>query len=341
MHKQHWSKSMTAPKVPPMLEKSEHQTGDTEAQEGLPGTLRGALWMLLAAISFAALTSVIREMSSSMHTFELVFFRSLFGLLFMLPWFWRAGIGALKTERMKLHGFRSVIGLSAMLFWFSAIALMPIAEAMALSFTAPLFATIGAALFLGETVRARRWAATLIGFIGTLIIVRPSGIEIGWASTLVLAASACMSMAALSVKSLSRTDSPNTIVLFMGLLMTPMSLIPALFVWSAPQPSDYLWFLAMGLFATIGQVSMARSFASADISAVLPFDFSRLIFAAILGYVFFAEIPDLWTWVGAAIIFLATLYTAHRESPAARPFRPVQADLVPAVAAVEKTKPTD
>lgn len=311
-----------------MEETKQNQQGK-ETVQGLPGTIRGALWMVLASAAFAALTSVIREMSSHLHPFELAFFRNLFGLMFMLPWFWRAGFGALKTERLKLHGFRSMIGLAAMLFWFSAVALMPIAEAMALSFTAPLFATIGAALFLGETVRARRWGATLIGFIGTLVIIRPSGLDIGLASFLVLAASACMSMAALTVKSLSRTDNPNTIVLFMGLLMTPMSLIPALFYWSTPEPIDYLWFIAMGLFATIGQVSMARAFVSADISAVLPFDFSRLIFAAILGYLFFAESPDIWTWVGAAIIFSATLYTAHRESRAARLFRPVQANMVP------------
>jgi len=287
--------------------------------------------MVLAAFSFAGLTTVIREMSATMHPFELVFFRNLFGLLFILPWFWRAGIGALGTERLKLHGFRSVIGLAAMLFWFSAVSMMPVAEATALSFTSPLFATIGAALFLGETVRARRWGATLAGFIGALVIVRPDGIDIGLASSLALAASACMSMSALTVKSLSRTEKPSIIVLFMGLLMTPMSLIPALFYWSAPTAVDFLWFVAIGLFATIGQISMARAFASADVSAVLPFDFSRLIFAAALGFVFFAEVPDAWTWVGAAIIFSAALYTAHRESHQARLFRSVQANLVPAV----------
>lgn len=310
-----------------MLQKTDNEIG----QSGFPGVLKGALWMVLAAASFAGLTSVIRYMSSDMHPFELAFFRNLFGLLFMLPWFWRAGLSALKTERFKLHGFRSVIGLVAMTLWFSAIALMPVAEAMALSFTAPLFATIGAAVLLKEKVRARRWAATVIGFVGTLVIIRPDGANFGMASGLVLAASACMAMAALSVKSLSRTENPNTIVLFMGLLMTPMSLLPALFFWTTPTPMDFMWFIALGLLATVGQVSMARSFASAEMSAVLPFDFSRLIFAAMMGYLFFAEVPDLWTWVGAAIIFSATLYTAHRESRGARPFRPVQEDLVPTV----------
>ncbi len=331
MLKRYWSESMTALNVPSMLQKSEIGAGKKESRTALPKSLRGALWMILAAFSFAGLTTVIREMSATMHPFELAFFRNLFGLLFMLPWFWRAGFGALKTERLAMHGFRSIIGLTAMLFWFSAIAMMPIAEATALSFTTPLFATIGAALFLGETVRARRWGATAAGFIGALVIVRPTGIDIGLASTLALVASACMAVAILSVKSLSRTDNPNTIVLFMGLLMTPMSLVPALYYWTAPEAVDYLWFLAVGLLATIGQISVARAYLSSDVSAVMPFDFSRLVFAAALGYLFFAEMPDTWTWVGAAIIFTATLYTAHRESRAARPFRSVQANLVPAV----------
>jgi drug/metabolite transporter (DMT)-like permease len=249
-----------------------------------------------------------------MHPFELVFFRNLFGLLFMLPWLLRVGPGILKTKRLPLHAFRSTIGLGAMLCWFTAVSMMPIAEATALSFTTPLFATLGAALFLGEIVRFRRWAATVVGLIGALVIVRPAGVDLGLASSLVLLASAFMSMAALSIKSLSRTESPGTIVFFMGLIMTPISLIPALLNWTTPQLADYPWFVALGLLATLGQIALARAFASADVSAVLPFDFSRLIFAAILGYLFFAETPDTWTWAGAAIIFSATLYTAHRES---------------------------
>jgi drug/metabolite transporter (DMT)-like permease len=250
----------------------------------------------------------------------------------MLPWLFKTGLKMLKTERLHMHVFRSTIGLGAMLFWFVAVSMMPIADAVALSFTTPLFATVGAAVFLGETIRVRRWAAMVVGLIGALIIVRPIGIDVSLGAGLVLLASACMAMSALSVKSLSRTETPSTIVLFMGLIMTPMSLVPALLNWSTPQPVDYLWFVALGLFATIAQIAMARAFASADVSAVLPFDFSRLIFAAILGYLFFAESPDIWTWLGAAIIFSAALYTAHRESHQTRLLSSVQATQPPASA---------
>jgi len=289
--------------------------------------LRGALWMILAGASFAAMTAVIRHQTSEMNPFQVAFFRNLFGLMFMLPWFWRSGLAGLKTKRLGLHGFRAAVGLIAMSCWFVAVSMMPVAEATALSFTAPLFATIGAALFLGETVRARRWAATAIGFLGALVILRPGEMELGLPAALVLVASAFMSMAALTVKTLSRTEKASAIVLYMGLIMTPLSLLPALYFWMPPAPMDWLWFVTLGLFATVGQLSMVRAFASTDISAVLPFDFFRLIFAAILGYLVFAEQPDRWTWVGAAIIFSATLYTAHREVKSGKALRPARTAL--------------
>lgn len=289
--------------------------------------MRGALWMILAGASFAAMTAVIRHQTSEMNPFQVAFFRNLFGLMFMLPWFWRSGLAGLKTKRLGLHGFRAAVGLIAMSCWFVAVSMMPVAEATALSFTAPLFATIGAALFLGETVRARRWAATAIGFLGALVILRPGEMELGLPAALVLVASAFMSMAALTVKTLSRTEKASAIVLYMGLIMTPLSLLPALYFWMPPAPMDWLWFVTLGLFATVGQLSMVRAFASTDISAVLPFDFFRLIFAAILGYLVFAEQPDRWTWVGAAIIFSATLYTAHREVKSGKALRPARTAL--------------
>ena len=300
---------------------------EPSANQPMGAPLRGALWMILAGASFAAMTVLIRHQTSEMHPFQVAFFRNLFGLAFMLPWFWRVGFGGLKTNRIGLHGFRAGVGLIAMSCWFVAVSMMPVAEATALSFTAPLFATIGAALFLGETVRARRWSATFIGFIGALVILQPGEMDLGLPAGLALISSAFMATAALTVKALSRTEKASTIVIYMGLIMTPLSLIPALFFWTAPVAMDWFWFIALGLFATIGQLSMVRAFASADISAVLPFDFFRLIFTAVLGYLIFAEQPDMWTWVGAAIIFTATLYTAHREAKSGRALRPARTAL--------------
>ena len=288
----------------------------------VPAPARGAVWMVMSGASFAILTALIRHASADLHPFELVFFRSLFGLLFMLPWFLRTGLRGLRTRRPGLHGVRALSGLAAMLCWFSAVALMPVAEVTALSFTTPLFATLGAVLFLGETVRRRRWTATAVGFAGAMIILRPGAEAFGVPALLALSAAAMMAISVLLVKVLSRTETASTVVLYMGLLMTPLALVPALFVWTMPSPQLWVWMVLMGLAGTAGHLTLVRAFAAADASAVLPFDFSRLIFAAFLGYAFFAERPDVWTWVGAAVIFAATLYTAHRETRLGRAVRP-------------------
>ena len=284
-----------------------------------PGTVRGAVWMVLSGACFASMTAVIRHLSVDLHAFEIVFFRNALGLVFLLPWLWRGGLAGVRTRRPGLHGLRVVIGLSAMMCWFTAVTMMPIAEATALSFTAPLFGTVGAALVLGEAVRARRWVATVVGFAGAMIILRPGIEAISLPAFLVLGGSASMALGMMIVKTLSRTDSATTIVFYMGLGLTPLSLGPALFVWETPEPAAWFWLLTLGGLATLGHLMFVRAMAAAEASAVLPFDFSRLLFAAALGFAFFGQRPDIWTWIGAAVIFGAALFTASREARARRP----------------------
>jgi drug/metabolite transporter (DMT)-like permease len=283
--------------------------------------MRAAILMIGACAGFAAMMAIVRKVSPEIHPFEAAFFRNIYGILFMLPWLIRTGGGSLRTGRPAMHLLRAVLGLGAMLLLFTAVSLMPLADVTALSFTAPLFATIGAALILGETVGARRWTATLIGFLGALVIIRPGEQTFTGASLLALASAAGIAAAQLSVKSLARTENPNAIVLIMGLLMTPMSLIPAVLVWTWPSAGAFCWMTAMGLVATIGQNLLVRAMATADASAVMPFDFSRLLFASALGWAMFGEAPDAWTWAGAAVIVTATVYIARREAVLARPRR--------------------
>jgi drug/metabolite transporter (DMT)-like permease len=287
----------------------------------LDSSLRGAVLMVGACAGFAAMMAIVRRVSPEIHPFEAAFFRNLLGTIFILPWIFQAGRDALRTGRPAMHVMRSVCGLAAMLLLFTALSMLPLADVTALSFTAPLFATIGAALLLSEHVGARRWTATLVGFFGALVIIRPGAGTFTGASLVALASAVAIAAAQLSVKSLSRTEHPNAIVLIMGLLMTPMSLLPAAFVWTWPNWSTFLWLLLMGLVATIGQVFLVRAMQAADASAVMPFDFSRLIFASALGWLMFGERPDAWTWVGAAIIVAATVYIARREANLARQTR--------------------
>lgn len=275
---------------------------------------RGIVYMIGSGACFAAMIAIVRYLSTQVHTIELAFFRNLFGLAFMVPWIMRVGLGGLRTKRFGTHLFRSLAGLAAMLCFFTAIGLLPVAEVTALTFTAPLFASAGAALILKERVRLRRWTAIFIGFAGALIILRPGAETIQPAALIALASAGFMAIAVLSVKALSRTENPNAIVVYMGMLITPLSLIPALFVWTTPPPETWGWLVLMGLVATMGQVMLARACAAADASVILPFDFARLVFVAILGFALFGERPDIWTWVGAALIISATVYVAHRES---------------------------
>jgi drug/metabolite transporter (DMT)-like permease len=279
--------------------------------------------MVAGCAGFAVMMVCVRAVSVELHPFVAAFWRNVLGLMFMMPWIVRVGPQALRSDRWPMHGLRASLGLAAMLFLFTALSRMPVAEATALTFTAPLFATIGAVLFLGERVRIRRWSATIIGFVGALIILRPGVATVQPAAFLALTAAAFMAMAMLTIKSLSRTENPNVIVVVMGLLMTPGSFVPAAFVWSWPSAGTWTLLILMGLAATCGQIGLTRAFAATDASAVLPFDFSRLIFVAALGYLLFDEVPDIWTWVGAAVIVTATVYIARREARLGRPTQPV------------------
>jgi drug/metabolite transporter (DMT)-like permease len=270
--------------------------------------------MVLGAGLMAALAALIRSLSATLHPFEIAFFRSFLGLMFILPWLVRSGIPAARTKRLRLFSVRAAIGALAMLTWFYALSIMPLADAVALSFTSPLFVTAGAALFLGEDVRARRWTATVIGFCGAMIILRPGAGTLSLAALLVIFAAATMAAAGLMVKELSRTEPAKVIVLYMVLFMSPLTLIPALFVWRWPSPMEFAWLAGLAAVATAGNFAYTRAIVEADISVVTPFDFVRLPFAAALGFFAFGEVPDRWTWIGGAVIATASIYVAHREA---------------------------
>jgi drug/metabolite transporter (DMT)-like permease len=148
-----------------------------------------------------------------------------------------------------------------------------------------------------------------------MIVLRPGSEALQPVALIALASAAFIAGAMLSIKSLSRTEHPNAIVIIMGLLMTPASLIPAAFVWTWPSTETWGWLMVMGVAATAGQMLLTRALAAADASAVLPYDFSRLVFVSVLAYALFGEIPDAWTWIGAVVILAATGYIAHRERP--------------------------
>jgi drug/metabolite transporter (DMT)-like permease len=257
---------------------------------------------------------LIRIAAQAMHPFEVAFFRCLFGLVFILPWIVRSGPLLLRSRNRGFFLLRAGIGLVSMATWFYGITVVPLATATAVNFTAPLFATLAAALVLHEDVRLRRWSAVVIGFVGVLVIMRPGSARLDANLFLLLLSAATAAMNNITVKFLARTEPPSRIVAFFMIYLTPLSLIPALFVWQWPAPSTFVALIGLGGVGTIAHLSVARALAAADASACAPFEFARLPFAAIIGFACFGEVTDLWTWVGAAIIAVSSIYVAYREA---------------------------
>ncbi len=280
----------------------------------IPDTSLGILLMVASTVGFAGMHAVVRHLSADLHPFEIAFFRNFFGLAAIAPWFLRLGLRPLRTRRFGLHLTRALINVTAMMLFFTAVALTPLAQLQALGFTAPLFATVLAMIFLGERVRLRRWSALIIGFFGAMVIIRPGIADVDLGSILVLASSATWAFALIAIKILTRTDSSVTITAYMVLLMTPLSLIPASFFWQWPDAGQWVWLFAIGVVGTLSQMAMAQSFRVAEATAVLPFDFSKLIWGTLIGYFVFSEVPDIWTWIGGFIIFAGVSYIAYRES---------------------------
>jgi drug/metabolite transporter (DMT)-like permease len=284
----------------------------------LQPTPRGVLWMVFACVAFACMGVVARYLTRFLPPEELVFFRNALALAWMLPWLARVGLVGLRTSNFRMYVGRSVLAFVSMFCWFSALVTLPLAEAIALGFTQPLFATVLAVLLLGEVVRLRRWTATVIGFLGAMIILRPGLEEVTSAHLLVLLSSATGAITSVVVKRLTRTEDPNTIVTYMTLLATPLALLAALPGWIWPDAASWLWLVALGLLGTVGHQAVTRAIGCLDASLVASLDFIRLPMAAALAWLAFGEIPDIWTWIGGAMIAAASVYIARREAQLAR-----------------------
>ena len=269
--------------------------------------------MLLATVGFSILSGMVRQVSVELHPFEIAFFTSIFGFPVVLPWLVRDGVRPLRTRRFVLHLFRVTMGVTAMIFAFLAISFTPLALVTALSFLSPIFTAILAVLFLGEIMKFRRWAAILVGFIGTLIILQPGIQPIEFGVMLALVSALFGGMATFCIKLLARTDTSVTITCYAIALRWPLALIPALFVWQWPTWSQLLWLGVMGVVFTGSIMSMTQAFRDAEANIVAPVFFFQLIWTAAIGFVFFLEIPAVFTWIGGAMIFASTTYVAYRE----------------------------
>lgn len=285
---------------------------------GLPAPLEGVLWMAGAAVCWALNTILIRPISLELPPIELLFLRCFFAAILFIPFIAKVGFKGMKMGRPRLYFMRASVMFVSMLMWIYAVKLLPIAEAVSLGFTAPLFATMLAALLLREKVGIRRWTAVFFGFVGALVIIRPGIAVFDTAAIYVLINAATWASAIILSRVMSRTESPTVIVGYMFIMLTPATLIPTLFVWQTPSWTALILVIALASTGTLGHIAVSRALTVAETSVVVPLEYLQLPLAALASYFLFAEVPDIWTPVGAAIIIAAVLYIAHREAVRAR-----------------------
>ena len=278
--------------------------------------------MFIGTFFVAAMIGSIRHLSATLHPFEIALFRNLFAVVVVLPWFYRYGVAPLRTQRLGLHGLRALFNIVAMLSFFYAVSIAPLPEVTALGFSTPIFATLLAALVLGEVVRARRWAAIAVGLLGALIILRPGFVSVGLGQMLALLSAMAWSCALTVIKNLGRTDSSATIISYMVLLMIPLSLGPALFVWQWPAAHEWGWLIAIGVLGGLGQFCVTEALRQADTAVVMPIDFFKLIWVTLIAYLAFGEHLDLFTWAGGAVIFASTISLVYRGRGGRKAARP-------------------
>ena len=291
-----------------------------QPQAGAPASFVKAAGLMLLSTTFFGLMAVMIRLASQagIATVEIAFFRNFFGLLALLPFLRHGGRAVFRTRQLPRYFVRCAIGVASMLCGFWAIGHLPMAQAISLSYSAPLFVTIFAVLWLGEVVRRRRWSAVALGFIGVLVIVRPGTEGFSAGSLVAVAAAVLSSVVAIQIKQLSRVDAPDTIVFYTYVFWVPMSLVPALFAWQWPQGIAWLWLAAVGVLGTGGQLFWTRALKLGEVSALTPISFMQLPLVTVLAWLLFGESINRWTVAGALVIFAANGYIAHREAMLSR-----------------------
>jgi len=274
----------------------------------------GMLWVVLAGLLFTGFTAIARHVGRDLPPIETAFLRYALGMVTLIPIFLRRGTSLLRTKHPVLHIARGTIHGVAVLLWFIALAYIPLAEVMALSFIAPIFVTIGAFLFLGERLRLRRIVAIIAGLVGVLLILRPGVAAIHPGAIAMLIAAPLFAASKLFTKRLARTEDGTTIVTYLNVCAAVTILIPALFVWRIPTWEELAWLTLAAMLATLSHLAVIRALKLIDLTVMQPAEFLQLIWANLLGFYIFSEQPSMWVFAGGIVIVASASYIAHREA---------------------------
>lgn len=273
--------------------------------------LAACCFMLVSACAFSAMNVGVRYLSTDIHATLIVTLRNAVTLVLLTPVLFRNGIRFIYTDRLKDHLTRGTIGAVGMITWTYCLTIMPTNTATALSFTAPLFATLFAVLFLKEKTSRTLWVSLFIGFAGSLIIIHPSPQDFDWNSLLVMFATSTWAIVGLLVKSLTRTEPALRIVIYMNLIMFLLALPFGLYHWSMPSAEAWAVLVFIACCSILMHFSLAKAYSLSTVSSLMPLDFTRLIYTALFAYLVFGERSELTTWIGGAIILASAMLSTR------------------------------
>ena len=275
----------------------------------------GIAAMVAGMAMMASMDAMAKWLGAGYPIGQVVFFRNLFGMIPILVIVWQLGGFALPTtRRWRLHLLRGLLGVTAQFSFFMGLRSLGLAEATAIAFAAPLMVTALSVPLLGEQVGLRRWSAVVVGFIGVLIMVRPEPESFEVAALLILLAAFSYALIMLTTRMLARSDSNAAILLFGSTTSLCLSLLLLPFGWKTPDLADLATFAAMGLIGGTGMFCITQAYRHAPAAVVAPFEYTALVVAAILGFLVWREIPDLYVWLGAAVVIAAGIYIFYRET---------------------------
>ena len=273
-----------------------------------------AIFLIIISVFFGTvMLSFLKIAQEDVNVYVAGFFRFFLGLVIILPYIIKNKDAVLKTTHLKKHILRAILGLPAMLLYFSALVLLPIEKLTAISFVVPLIVTILAVFFLGEKIYIYRTLALILGFSGMLVIIRPGFVEISIGVYMVLFSALLWSINIIITKKISKDDSAITILAYQSIFMSLLSFIIVLFFWEMPSLKTFIYLILAAMCGTVLHLALNHAFKLVDVSMTQPYSFLNLVFASIIGYFVFNEIPDLYTWVGALIIFIGVLIISYRE----------------------------
>ena len=284
------------------------------AWDGLSGNARGSLWLLAGGLFATVMVTGIKFVGQRLPVLEILFFRQMFVFVLLTPILTKQFPSTFRTQRLKLHLSRCAISIVAMTTGFTAIVHLPLAEATAISFSRAMFATLLAIIVLKEVVGIRRWSAAIIGFIGVLVIVRPSPEGVNEYALMALFSAALVACNLIMTKSLTTTERPSTIMAYHAGVLTVAYAVPCWWLWIKPTWTEMGLIVGIALLMSMVQYCMIRGYKEAEASAAQPLEYVRLIYAAGIGFIIFAEVPVIWTWAGATLIIGSSIYTMRRNA---------------------------